>query len=453
VSNQVHALRRDATLHSRKAPDGEAPAGLPSREHGLRCSGNGGGVTSQRDDVSRPAIFISHRESDAEIARILQQAMEGAFLRLPRFFNASDDISLQPGDSWFSTLMSALKKCDVLLALLSPAGRDSPWVNFESGAAWLRGAKVVPCCIGQVRKSSLPEPYSQLQAVNLDEPRDLANLIQRVAGVIGMDSGEVDHDDLASRISIASQAIGADQTSSAGSMGSRLEHLAETEWRYSRSEIDPSKWAACCVSRRRFRVLVDELASIENELAPALEAVSFSSEHPPVATLKDDCSRSSSGTIRLAPPHIRTGGKFAVRTHFDPPLRRGDEALVHMSIDLPVYRLGVREDLIAALLDADATTRDYDFTGRSIQQPTELFIYRAIIPEELGAAPLSPEVRRFQTSFPEEQEYVFGQDGVFTISEDTIDGSPSWILELKRHNPPYRTLYRLRWRLPRRADL
>lgn len=90
-------------------------------------------------EPSAPLIFISHRSCDAEIARELQRVLSEEFLGFPRFFNASDHVSLEPGMAWFDSIVDALRGCSVLVAILSPAALASPWVNFEAGAAWFEG--------------------------------------------------------------------------------------------------------------------------------------------------------------------------------------------------------------------------------------------------------------------------------------------------------------------------
>jgi hypothetical protein len=60
------------------------------------------------DQSSAPLIFVSHKACDGEIARELQRALDDEFLGHPRFFNSSDQVSLQPGSAWFDSIVEAL---------------------------------------------------------------------------------------------------------------------------------------------------------------------------------------------------------------------------------------------------------------------------------------------------------------------------------------------------------
>jgi len=48
-----------------------------------------------------------------------------------------------------------------------------PWVNFEAGAAWLAGKKIIPVCYGNLSSDALPHPYSAIEAVNLRSSRSI----------------------------------------------------------------------------------------------------------------------------------------------------------------------------------------------------------------------------------------------------------------------------------------
>src|SRR5690349_7859581 len=118
---------------------------------------------------ARPLIFISHVSEDGEATRALQGELDRRFLGAVRFFNTSSRESLRAGESWLDRIMRSLKESRIVLPILSPAALRSPWVNFETGGAWVNGGAVIPCCAGQVRRDALPAPYNSLQAVNLDD--------------------------------------------------------------------------------------------------------------------------------------------------------------------------------------------------------------------------------------------------------------------------------------------
>lgn len=411
-------------------------------------------MTQHHTAVRRPLIFISHRVFDGEVARLLQVLMQSSFLGLPRFFNVSDYATVRPGDDWFTSIVGALKECDVLLALLSPAGRDSPWVNFESGAAWIRGAMVIPCCIGKIRKDSLPMPYSHLQAVDLDSPRDLESLMQRVAEQIGLDPPQVDYTEVASQLAIAAQSSeSSDDYAAAFADSNRVETRNETEWFFTRSQGLGDSWAGRYRRKLELRVLAPELSHVEVELNRAIDIPPFGEDNKPIIELHAKRRHTSTGEVRVAPAHRQAGATFAFHVYFDPPLRQDERASLDVSVFFPAYKLSARERLADALLARDMPLRDYDYCSRTITRPTELFIYRVVIPKSLGASPLAPEVLRDSSPLSEEQEYLRTQPGAFGVAEEVHDDEPCWVIELKRRHPPRRAVYRLRWRLPRQASL
>jgi TIR domain-containing protein len=404
--------------------------------------------------AQRPLIFISHKVSDAAIAGELQSALDKEFLSYPRFFNASDDESLQPGTAWFDSIVNALRDCSVLLAVLSPAALASPWVHFESGAAWLQDAVVIPCCIGQVRKGSLPAPYDRLQAIDLDSPEDLNQLFRRLAEQAGMKVATKDRTELAERFAELWQTntAAAPQQLDNADLGSRVEDRLAITWQYSNSATMQGLWAADYTQSVRLRTLADQLDSVLIEITPSLQAVTFDGPNRPIARLGEH-ERSSPGVIRLAHPHA-LGSRFASRLHFDPPLRRDDTAAYSVHIHFPAMKVGTRDRLIELLMDSDGRLRDYDYCGRRISRPCRQFVYEVQLPESLKAIPLQAEALLDGQPFEEEIGYLLGHSGAFTVQEVTgPDGEPRWIARIDRHNPPQYTTYRLNWRLPRRADL
>src|ERR1700737_3484751 len=96
--------------------------------------------------MPRPLIFISHIHEDAAVATELQRWISDALLDGVLFFNTAQQPSLQPGDPWRDIIIAKLRECTLLLTITSSQSVRRPWINFESGGAWLAGAAVIPCC-------------------------------------------------------------------------------------------------------------------------------------------------------------------------------------------------------------------------------------------------------------------------------------------------------------------
>lgn len=121
------------------------------------------------------SIFVSHAAVDEEIAASVKQFIERA-LPAHKVFVSSDPGDLKPGDEWVAKILSALETASCILALTTERGLSRKWVWFETGRAWFTKVRLIPCCIGKVRKSGLPAPFSERQAINIDEESGVETL-------------------------------------------------------------------------------------------------------------------------------------------------------------------------------------------------------------------------------------------------------------------------------------
>src|SRR6478609_6111683 len=95
-------------------------------------------------------IFVSFVGEDRAVAEALKNYIEYELELTGKreFFMMTDPKNLKPGDDWLKVLHDALKDARVVLAMLSRRAIGTPWVNFESGAGWLNGKRVIPVCFG-----------------------------------------------------------------------------------------------------------------------------------------------------------------------------------------------------------------------------------------------------------------------------------------------------------------
>jgi hypothetical protein len=129
-------------------------------------------------------LFISHAAIDQELARKLKEVIEAAFSSV-EVFVASDPEDLAPGDPWADVVLENLKKTAMLIAITTERGLSRKWVWFEAGTAWKADLRLIPCCVGKVRKDSLPPPFSQLQAANIDTEPDLRSVFTQIEKQFG----------------------------------------------------------------------------------------------------------------------------------------------------------------------------------------------------------------------------------------------------------------------------
>src|ERR1041384_5568943 len=113
-------------------------------------------------------IFISFIHEEQKIAELVQELIQaGLEGKAEPFLASGEDIQL--GENWLARLKAELTTAEVVLLLLSPAALERSWVNFEAGAAWLAGKKLIPLCYGGLQKGELPRPYADLQVLELRE--------------------------------------------------------------------------------------------------------------------------------------------------------------------------------------------------------------------------------------------------------------------------------------------
>jgi hypothetical protein len=128
--------------------------------------------------MSKPLVFISHIHEDSSIAMAFENLIKGSLLGGIEIFNTSNRSSLAPGEPWRDLIVHNLRGCVATLVVATPQSVTSPWVNFESGGAWISEKRVIPCCARGMRISSLPAPLSHLKALEIANPGDIRQLIE-----------------------------------------------------------------------------------------------------------------------------------------------------------------------------------------------------------------------------------------------------------------------------------
>jgi hypothetical protein len=126
-------------------------------------------------------IFVSHISEEADIAAFLTQKLERDFLGLVRFFTSSDGSSIKLGDQWLTDIKKAMDTAVAVIVLCSKASIHRPWVQFELGAAWMKGIPVLPICHSGLAPTELPMPLYSLQAVQLGTEQGIKSLYQSIA--------------------------------------------------------------------------------------------------------------------------------------------------------------------------------------------------------------------------------------------------------------------------------
>jgi hypothetical protein len=150
--------------------------------------------------VPKPKVFVSHVSEEAALAATFKTHLSRDFLGMVDIFVSSDLESIAAGQNWLISLEEALRESSMLLVLCSRASLHRPWVNFETGAAWIKPIPIIPVCHSGLQLRELPIPFSVLQGVNAAEEDGLNRIYTRVAAAINCQVPQRDFRALAAEI-------------------------------------------------------------------------------------------------------------------------------------------------------------------------------------------------------------------------------------------------------------
>jgi hypothetical protein len=132
-------------------------------------------------------IFISHIHEEANLGAVIAEWVGEAFAGHPvQPFLSSDDNAIAAGQKWLDVVKHELDGTAVMISLLSATSLARPWVNIELGAAWIREVPIIPLCHSGLSSSTLPRPFSDFQAIGLDQDNAAARLIEGVGRHLGI---------------------------------------------------------------------------------------------------------------------------------------------------------------------------------------------------------------------------------------------------------------------------
>jgi hypothetical protein len=138
-------------------------------------------------------VFISHVGAEREVALALQVALRSAIPGI-EVFVSSDPDSIRAGDRWLDEITTALQTCIVQIVIASPASVGRAWINFEAGAAWLRGIRIIPVCHSGMSPGTLPVPLGLSQGGLLTDAAYLASMFRTIARDCGTTERQVPAD-------------------------------------------------------------------------------------------------------------------------------------------------------------------------------------------------------------------------------------------------------------------
>jgi hypothetical protein len=125
-------------------------------------------------------VFISFIHEEEEVAQAVQTFVGKVLEGKADVFLSSDTWQIYAGEVWLERIVYELKQAKVIILMLSPDSVGRPWVNFEAGGAFFTDKRMIAVCFNGLSKGSMPKPYSNFQAVDLESEEDQYYLVRSV---------------------------------------------------------------------------------------------------------------------------------------------------------------------------------------------------------------------------------------------------------------------------------
>jgi len=146
------------------------------------------------------SVFLSHVTVESALADVLRKHLVRDFIGLVDVFESCDRLSIPAGKKWLSEVTEALKQANLHLILCSKDAALRPWIQFEAGAAHLRGIPIIPLCHSGLTCAQLPVPLSENEGVQLSELEGLISLYRSIASALGSSLPEIDFQAFANEV-------------------------------------------------------------------------------------------------------------------------------------------------------------------------------------------------------------------------------------------------------------
>lgn len=204
--------------------------------------------------MSQINVFLSHISCEANLADIVEHHVLRDFIGLVSVF-VSTQASIVVGSKWLDEVTTALNRANLHVVLASPDSVKRKWINFEAGAAHVRGVPIIPLCHSGLTPPQLPVPLSAYEGLMLSSESGFRRFYSAIAGTLGSNLPSVDYAAYAREVS-AFQAEYAEQRRKADfapSLASATESVSNPR--------------ALCISSPQFMQL-----GLENQIASVLSA-------------------------------------------------------------------------------------------------------------------------------------------------------------------------------------
>jgi hypothetical protein len=137
-------------------------------------------MTRTKSSPTHYDVFLSHSVRDEALATVVKQKLAEAGLSVFGVSGLDLADGGEPGAEFGDAVLKALVESSALVALLTPAHRDSPALGVEVGAAWAQRKPVYVLVEGD-SAGTLPPYLRRFQVYPLSEISRAIPAIVRVA--------------------------------------------------------------------------------------------------------------------------------------------------------------------------------------------------------------------------------------------------------------------------------
>lgn len=134
-------------------------------------------------------IFISHSSYDKDIVKIFSELIKKVSLsQINIWFSNDTDIGggFLAGDDWFESIISHIRRSQVVISFVTPNSNNQPWILYESGyAEALDNCTLVPVKFS-IDISDVSIPLQHKQIYNLSGIEDLHIFLSKLLYLFGM---------------------------------------------------------------------------------------------------------------------------------------------------------------------------------------------------------------------------------------------------------------------------
>src|SRR6185503_3985937 len=142
--------------------------------------------------MAQISVFLSHISCEANLADIVEHHVSRDFIGLADVF-VSTQASILVGSKWLHEVTNALNKANLHVVLASPESVRRKWINFEAGAAHVRGVPIIPLCHSGLTPAQLPVPLSESQGLVLSDDSGFRRFYAAIARALGSELPDVDY--------------------------------------------------------------------------------------------------------------------------------------------------------------------------------------------------------------------------------------------------------------------